>query len=91
MGSLLRSPATVIWAILMLATCASTWGLSKDATSTAIATAAIMVIAAVKVRLVMIHFMDLGHAPWRWRLVFEAWAVVFGSIILAVYFGSGAG
>ena len=50
-----------------------------------------MVIAAVKVRLVMIHFMDLGHAPWRWRLVFEAWTVVFVSIILAVYFGSAAG
>lgn len=88
MASLLRSPATLVWALLMLATCASTWWLSKEGTETAIATAAIMVIAAVKVRFVMVHFMELGHAPWRWRLAFEAWIVVFTSIILAMYFST---
>ena len=91
MAALLFSPATVVWALLMLATCASTWWLSKDGTATAVATTAIMVIAAVKVRLVMLHFMELGHAPWRIRLAFEAWTVVFTSLILALYFASLAG
>jgi Prokaryotic Cytochrome C oxidase subunit IV len=64
---------TLVWLILILATCASTWCLSSD--------------AGIKVRLIMIHFMELGRAPWRWRLVFEVWVVGVVLAIQAVYLG----
>lgn len=77
------SPATFVWGILMLATCASTWWLKSGASTSMMATAAILIIAAVKVRLVIIHFMELKDAPIKWRLFFEAWVVVFPGIVLA--------
>ena len=74
---------SLVWALLMLATCASTWWLKSGAATSMVTTAAILVIAAVKVRMVMIHFMELKDAPWKWRLFFEAWVVVFPGVILA--------
>ena len=49
---LLRKPVSIVWAALMLATCASTWLLSKNSVTPDVATVAIVLIAAVKVRLV---------------------------------------
>ena len=77
------SPATFVWMVLMIATCASTWWLKSGASTSMLATAAILVIAAVKVRLVITHFMELKDAPIKWRLFFEAWVVVFPGIVLA--------
>jgi heme/copper-type cytochrome/quinol oxidase subunit 4 len=82
---LLLSPSNLAWLVLMLATCTTTWWLSKDTVSPAGATVFILVVAAVKVRLVLAHFMGLRHAPIRWRLLFEAWIVVCTAIILSVY------
>jgi heme/copper-type cytochrome/quinol oxidase subunit 4 len=84
MTFLLR-PASLVWLALMLATCTSTWWLSKDGVSTTTATVMIMLIAAVKVRLILIHFMELGHAPIRWRLLFEGWNIACTAFILIMY------
>jgi heme/copper-type cytochrome/quinol oxidase subunit 4 len=81
----LRKPVTVIWAALMLATCASTWWLSKDAVASTVATVAIIVIASIKIRMVLLHFMELKDAPTAWRAVFEAWVVVATAIIVGLY------
>lgn len=83
--ALLLTPATAVWLALMLATCASTWWLKSATAAPFVATALIMLIAAVKVRLVIIHFMELGNAPLRWRFLFEAWVVAVSAIILAGY------
>ena len=87
--ALLFSPVTLVWMVLMLATCASTWWLKSGASTSMIATVAILVIAAVKVRLVMIHFMELKNAPMRWRLAFETWVLVFPGIIFAGFWLAG--
>lgn len=84
--SILFRPTTAVWAALMIATCASTWWLAKDALSASTATALIMLIAAVKARLILIHFMEIGHAPLRWRLLFETWIVVCTGAVLGIYF-----
>jgi hypothetical protein len=76
---------TLVWLILLLATSASTWWLSSEGGVVALASAAIVAIAGIKVRLIMIHFMELGRAPWPWRIVFEGWVVVVVLAILAVY------
>jgi heme/copper-type cytochrome/quinol oxidase subunit 4 len=78
---------TLVWLILILATCASTWCLSSDGGAVVLASVAILAIAGIKVRLIMIHFMELGRAPWRWRLVFEVWVVGVVLAIQAVYLG----
>ncbi len=82
---LLRKPVTVVWAVLMLATVASTWWLSKDVVSPVVGTVAIMVIAGFKVRLVMWHFMELRDAPVAWRCVQGAWVFLVTAMIAGIY------
>ncbi len=74
-----------IWLILMVATCATTWWLSKDSVSAQVGTMAIVLIAAFKIRLVLLHFMELRHAPTPWRLIFEAWVLIATAAILGLY------
>jgi heme/copper-type cytochrome/quinol oxidase subunit 4 len=88
MGALLRRPVSVVWMILMVLTCASTWMLSKDAFSPAVSTVGIFLIAAFKVRLIMLHFMELRGAPTAVRAVFEAWVLVATAVILGIYFAT---
>lgn len=82
---LLRKPATLIWLLLMAATILTTWGLTKDAFAAKLATISIMLIAAFKVRLVLLHFMELRHAPVPLRLLFEAWVLVATAAIVGIY------
>ena len=44
------------------------------------------VIAALKVRYVILDFMELRHAPRGVRIAFEAWPVVVAAMILAFWF-----
>ena len=82
---LLRKPVTIVWAALMLATCASTWLLSKNSVTPEVATVAIMVVAAVKVRLVMWRFMEVRRAPLALRLVCNGWLLAVTALIMTVY------
>ena len=82
---LLRRPASLVWLLLMAATVITTWWLSKDAFSAVVGTVAIFVIAAYKVRLVLLHFMELRHAPLALRLAFEAWVLGVTAAVLGLY------
>ena len=82
-----RNP-TVIWAALMAATITTTWVLSHnslDATAGAIGT---FVLVAWKVRLILLDFMELRHAPWLPRAAFELWSVGVPVMIVAFYLAS---
>jgi hypothetical protein len=83
--ALLRKPVTIVWAALMLATCASTWLLSGNSVTPEVATVAIMLIAAVKVRFVIRHFMEVRRAPLVLQVVCEGWLVAVTALILTVY------
>lgn len=85
MRELLRHHASRIWLLLMAATIVTTWGLSKDGFPARIATVAIVLIAAMKVRWVLLHFMELRQAPLPLRLVFEAWVLAVAGAIVALY------
>lgn len=76
---------TVVWLLLSTATIVTTWVLSKEGVTATVATVATILIAAWKVRLVLLHFMELGHAPWKVRLAFEGWALLVIGVILAPY------
>ena len=82
---LLRKPVTIVWAALMLATFTSTWLLSKNSVAPEVATAAIMLIAAVKVRLVIWHFMEVRRAPLALRSVCDGWLLAVTALIVTVY------
>jgi heme/copper-type cytochrome/quinol oxidase subunit 4 len=86
--SVLRERVTWVWLGLVVLTCVTTWGLSKDLFSPAVAVVGIFVIAAVKVRYVMLDFMELRHAPTAARVVFEAWPVVVAVMILGFWFAT---
>ncbi len=82
---LLLSGASLVWLVLMLATCATTWWLSKDGVSAVVGTIAILLIAMIKIRLVVMHFMEVRHAPRKWRLIYEVWLAVVTTVLIAVY------
>ena len=82
---LLRKPVTIVWAALMLATCASTWLLSKNSVTAEVATVAIVLIAAVKVRLVIGYFMEGRRAPLALRLICDGWLLAVTALIVTVY------
>ena len=82
---LLRKPVTIVWAALMLATCASTWLLSKNSVTPEVATLAIMLIAAVKVRLVIRYFMEVRRAPLALRFICDGWLLAVTALIMTVY------
>ena len=84
--TVLRQRATLVWLGLMLATVVTTWGLSKNAFSPLVAVVGTFVIAAVKVRYVVLDFMELRNAPRAARIAFEAWPVVVTAMILAFWF-----
>ena len=82
---LLRKPVTVVWAALMLATITSTWLLSNNSVTPEVATVAIMLIAALKVRVVIRHFMEVLRAPLALRFVCDGWLLAVTALILTVY------
>lgn len=86
--TLLRERVTIVWLGLMVATCTSTWLLSKDNFSPGVAVVGIFLIAALKVRFVMMDFMELRDAPVRVRIAFEAWIVVVTALILGFWFAT---
>jgi len=77
--------SSLIWLLLMLATCTTTWWLAKDAFPAVLATVATVLIAVFKARLVLLDFMELRRAPLHWRLLFEAWVLLVTAAILSIY------
>jgi heme/copper-type cytochrome/quinol oxidase subunit 4 len=89
--SVLRERVTMVWFGLVVLTCVTTWGLSKDMFSPVVAVVGIFLIAAVKVRYVMLDFMELRHAPTPVRVAFEAWPVVVTATVLCLWFATAGG
>jgi hypothetical protein len=89
-GSVLKSPGTkasaVVWAALVVFTVASfALGGEHLIDNKTLAAALVIGIAAIKIRLVGLHFMELRHAPIALRLVFEAYCVVLFLALMGIY------
>lgn len=85
-----RERITGVWAGLMVLTCITTWGLSKNLSIPAVAVLGNFAIAAIKVRYVMLDFMELREGPVLVRVAFEAWPVLVAAIILGFWFATSA-
>jgi heme/copper-type cytochrome/quinol oxidase subunit 4 len=88
--SVLRERVTMVWLGLVFLTCVTTWVLSKDLFSPAVAEVGMFVIAAVKVRYVILDFMELRNAPIAVRIAAEAWPVLVAVMILGFWFAAPA-
>ena len=84
MSGLLRLPATRAWLALVAVTLAS-FALAEGAASPKFAATVVMIIAAFKVRLVIVHFMELRWRPLPWRVLFECWTAAITLVIVGGY------
>jgi hypothetical protein len=86
MTALLRTPATAIWMVLIVATMTSlALGTEHGINSHTLASTAILLIAFIKVRLVGLYFMELREAPTVLRGLFEAYCVIVCTLVTAVF------
>ena len=86
MTALLRTPATAIWMVLIVATMTSlALGTEHGINSHNLASTAILLIAFIKVRLVGLYFMELREAPTVLRGLFEAYCVIVCTLVTAVF------
>ena len=84
MSGILGQPATRAWLVLVAVTLVS-FALAEGAASPKFAATAVMIIAALKVRLVVSHFMELRWRPLPWRVLFECWTVAITLVIVGGY------
>ena len=91
MIALILSRKTLILFVLAGATLLS-WGMGHGAGFGDIrnASTSIIVLALIKIRYVILEFMELRHAPLLVRIVAEAWVAVV-CLALVVLYWNGAG
>jgi hypothetical protein len=89
-----RNPLSLVWVFLVVTTLVSWWlgagGLvtahvnEVDPDSFAV-TLGIILIAALKVRFVFWHFMEVRHAPSWLRWACDSWLVFLVVVVLVLY------
>ena len=84
MVNLLKNPAHRAWIVLIIAT-GITWYLGEVGAAGTMAIVAMLVIAFIKGRLVILDFMELREAPLMWRVLLEGWLILVSSLILLAY------
>jgi Prokaryotic Cytochrome C oxidase subunit IV len=89
MTSLLRSPLTLVWAVLTAVTVVSSLialdgGAAHQINTTV--TTIVLIIAAVKAQLVISHFMEVRRAPVWLKATTSGWVLVLLVLLLGFYF-----
>lgn len=90
-GFALRQRATLVWLLLVAATCFS-WAMGTRAAevaqggSSTLATL-LIAVALFKARLVLRSFMEVGEATWVLRVLTDIWCLAVGVAILAFTWG----
>lgn len=80
----LFNPVNRAWLVLLVAT-AITWYLGEVGAAGTTAIVAMLLIAFIKGRLVILDFMELRQAPKLWRILLEGWIVLVSALILLAY------
>lgn len=76
---------TNVWLALIVATLGS-FVVAEYLAQPRWGVAAIMIVAAFKVRLILRHFMELKHASTELRVLFDAWILVCAGMISGFYY-----
>lgn len=77
--------AALTWVFLVIASLATGWLMGGTRFSPGVAVSLILLIAVFKARMIVLHYMELKHAPLSWRLAFEGWIVIAASLILGIW------
>lgn len=87
------SPATAVrvWLFLVAATVTSGWLVEHHSVAGRWTAAAVMLVAALKGRAVLLYFMELKGAPRAWRVAFELWIWLCAVVIVALWAVGGSG
>lgn len=81
---LLRNRAGLSWLILVGATIVS-WAVGAEHGTGSLLAVVVLTIAAIKVRLVGLDFMELRHAPIPLRAAFETYCVGMWALLSGLY------
>ena len=81
---LVRNRAGFSWLILVAATVVS-WAVGAEHGTGSMVAIVVLAIAAIKVRLVGLDFMELRHAPIPLRVVFEAYCLLTWAALSGLY------
>lgn len=89
MTSLFRNTLVYVWIFLVSATLFSWWAATSSGShgsqiSVAI-TASVLLMSFVKVRLVLMHFMEVRFAPPWLRLSCDAWLILLIGMVFGFY------
>ena len=82
----------LVWAALLALTLLSfesAWG-TGWLRSPHVLIAVVIGVAMLKVRIVVLHFMEVRHAPWGLRAPLEVWIVALAVGILGFWYAAGA-
>jgi hypothetical protein len=86
----LNRAAILTWAFLVCASIATGLLIGGKSLSPAVVVSLILLIAVFKARMIVLHYMELKHAPLSWRLAFELWVVAAASLILGIWLFTGS-
>lgn len=81
---LVRNRAGLSWLILVAATLVS-WAVGADHGTGSMVAVVVLAIAAIKVRLVGLDFMELRHAPIPLRVLFEVYCFAVWAVLSGLY------
>lgn len=76
--------AIYVWAILIAATLVS-WFVTEDTQYGKLGSASVIIIAAIKMNLVVSHFMELNWRPLPYRIIVTGWLTFVTMIIVGSY------
>jgi hypothetical protein len=85
-----RRTAVLAWMFLVCATLATYLLLEGHGSTLEWGISLVMVVSAIKARTIVLHYMELKHAPRGWRLAFEIWVAGTACLILGLWFLAGA-
>ncbi|MGH8519225.1 MAG: cytochrome C oxidase subunit IV family protein [Panacagrimonas sp.] len=91
MRDLIRSRITFVWLLLVGATLLS-WELGHGlgVHDARVAGSLILAVAMIKVRFVVLDFMEIRHAPAWLRAAAEIWTVLLATLLVALFVRSGS-
>lgn len=86
MRALLFNRLSFFWALLIAATMLSAvLGHGIGIENAKLASTAVIVVAFIKARYVILEFMELRHAPLFFRAFAEVWAVLICTLLCVMY------
>jgi hypothetical protein len=77
-------PVTIVWAVLMAATCVS-WYLGDGHGATKLVAVLVVLTGFAKVALIGEHFMELRTAPPQLRFGFLGWCALVPTVLCGIY------